>query len=441
MIVDITNETLGQIRNPALADYAAIYLRIYDDFMAQVRATGIGICSDDDRPDLELMRRDLKRHGAIFRNHGRSIYSKAISPACLACQTGVGSATFFISLKCHRDCYYCFNPNQADYDTYSRQQRDLVQELAEIEDMGLNMKHAALTGGEPLLHKEKAVTFFAECGRRFPGVYKRLYTCGDHLDRRVLARLRAAGLDEIRLSIRMHDLAKGHRHTLEKLALAREYIPRVMVEMPVLPGTLEEMKALLMELEALHIHSINLLEFCYPLTNAEAFNERSFRVKRRPYRVLYDYWYAGGVPVSGSEAACLALLTFALEEGLQLGVHYCSLENKLTGQNYQQNCGRRLPKTVTFSDKDYLLKSAKVFGRDVGKVRGRLSIVGPGMAQYNRDYDYLEFNVNHIRALAGLDVEIGLSTSTLEQRPDGDYLRELKVDLTYPALFEPDIDV
>ena len=76
-----------------------------------------------------------------------------------------------------------------------------------------------------------------------------------------------------------------------------------------------------------------LLEFCYPYFNSEVFVERNFKVKKQPFRVLYNYWYAGGLPVSQSELDCLKLVEFALDEGLTMGVHYCSLENKQTAQD------------------------------------------------------------------------------------------------------------
>jgi len=441
VIIDITPETQHQIKNPRFAAYAAIYERIYDDFMKQVQATGIEICAEDDSQAVAARINALRHSGAIFRNADRSIYINAISPACVACQTGIGSATFFISLQCHRDCYYCFNPNQVEYNHFNHQQRDLVRELEEIQAAGMKINHLALTGGEPLLHKDEAVDFLRYASDNFPDTFKRLYTTGDHANEAMLRRLRDAGLEEIRFSIRMHDLAKGHRLTLERIALAREYIPTVMVEMPILPGTQAVMEAVLLELERLQIHSINLLEFCYPFNRAQVFRQKGFQVKKRPYKILYNYWYAGGVPIAGSEQACLDLLAFALDQGLTIGVHYCSLENKLTGQNYQQNAHQPIPKTAYFSEKDYLLKSAKVFGRDVPKALNALHRNGYRHYQRNREHRYLEFHVSQIETLADLDVEVGISSSVQETRQGDQYLRELKVDLTTPQLFDLAHDV
>jgi hypothetical protein len=129
-------------------------------------------------------------------------------------------------------------------------------------------------------------------------------------------------------------------------------------------------------------------------------------------------------------------MDFALEQKLTIGVHYCSLENKLTGQNYQQNNGRSLPQTATFSDKDYLLKSAKVFGRDISKVLNVFNRNGYRDYQRSREHRYLEFHVDQIKNLADLNIEIGVSTSTLEMRENDLVVRELKVDLTRPQLFD-----
>jgi pyruvate formate-lyase activating enzyme-like uncharacterized protein len=445
MIVPITPTTHGQIRNPAFARYATIYLDIYADFLQQVAATGVEIESEEAAQEAAARNAAQRDHvgarQARFRNGGRSIVLNRISPACVACQKGIGSATFFVSLQCHRDCYYCFNPNQVEYETYTQAERDVVAELEQIAAAGYRMDYLALTGGEPLLHRQESLDFFATAKRLFPQAHARLYTTGDHANATTLAALRDAGLREIRFSVRMHDTAQARRHTLQRIALAREYIPTVMVEMPVLPGTRAEMEVLLLALDELQIHSINLLEFCYPLHNGEAFRQRGFKIRRRPYETLYNYWYAGGVPVAGSEELCLDLLGFALDRELGLGVHYCSLENKLTGQNYQQNAGRSLPATLTLSPDDYLLKSAKVFGADIPRVYHRLRQTGYYDAEKSTQPRYLAFHVSQIEALSDLDVEIGLSTSTFERRADGEYLRELKVDLTTPQTFELARDV
>lgn len=435
MIIPITHHTHHQIKNPAFSAYARMYLTIYERFMAQVEATGIAVDPEDHSERVDEKRRALVSKGAVIRNNDHSIYINAISPACVACRKGVGTATFFVSLRCHRDCYYCFNPNQVDYDHFTTHQRDLVAELEAIHAQGQKLDYLALTGGEPLLHPEQTFAFFRRATELFPKTHKRLYTCGDHVNEAVLRELEAARLEEIRFSIRMHDSATARRQTLERIALAARSIPQVMVEMPILPGSLDEMKDILTELDRIGIFGINLLEFCYPLTNAPAFNAHQFQVKNRPFQTLYEYWYAGGVPVSGSDLVCLDLLEFAIDQGMRLGVHYCSLENKFTGQNFQQNAGYKLPRIAQLSQRDFMLKSAKVFGKDIPPVRHVLEQKRCRDFEANPQYDYLEFPINQIPSLKKLEVEIGISTSTLEQREEGMVVRELKVDLTTPRMF------
>jgi pyruvate formate-lyase activating enzyme-like uncharacterized protein len=440
MIFEIDRDSIAAIRNPELRAYARRYQEIYEHFKEQVHETGIGIDTQDYRKEAESRIERLKAAGAVGRNGDRSIHLNRISPACVACQTAIGSLTFFISLMCHRNCYFCFNANQENYSYYQEHARDCVNELNQIHADGQALRYIGLTGGEPLLHKAETIAFFKEAKRLFPESHTRLYTCGDHADEATMAKLRDARLDEIRFSLRLHDFEKGNRHSFKRIEKARTYIPKVMVEMPVMPGGMPQMKEILTELDRMGIHGINLLEFCFPFHNADEFNEKGYVVKWPPYRTLYEYWYAGGLPISRSELDCLELLEFAIAEDLELGVHYCSLENKHTAQLYFLNSRPEVPHTHYFSKKDYLLKSAKVAGKDVPRVADRL--VAHGYRGFRlHDDGILEFHVSQIEGLRDIDIDIGLSSSVLEDRDACIVLRELKVDLTYPQVFDMGQDV
>ena len=178
-----------------------------------------------------------------------------------------------------------------------------------------------------------------------------------------------------------------------------------------------------------------------PLNNAETYRQKGFKVKAHPFKVLYDYWYGGGLPISRSELVCLELVEFALDNNLKMGVHYCSVENKQTGQIYQQNAGISLPKYMSFSQRDYFIKSAKVFGADIEKVQLIFKHKGISNYQLFEDKNYLEFNVQNVKDLKDLDIEIGISTNVVETRDGNAYLRELKVDVTTPKTFQLAEDV
>lgn len=209
MIIDVSENTLEQIRNPILRSYAGIYVNIYQDFLHQISQVGIEIDETDYNPLVKEKIDTLQKRGAIVRNDSKSIYINAISPACIACQKGIGTATFFISLKCNRHCFFCFNPNQEKFEYFRNHVRDINTELDNIKSKGMLVKHLALTGGEPLMHKEETISFFDRGSKDFPDAYNRLYTNGDYLNIEILDSLKKAGLDEIRISIRIEDLENG----------------------------------------------------------------------------------------------------------------------------------------------------------------------------------------------------------------------------------------
>ena len=308
-------------------------------------------------------------------NGGASIWRGWISPACLACRKGEQTATFFVSLKCTKNCYFCFNPNQENYEYFRHHTRDITAELRQAYKQGQHFNCLAVTGGEPCLHKPEVLDFLRCAKELYPDVHVRIYTSGDLLDDAFLAELASAGLDELRFSVKPQETDGVQAQLFDRIGAAVKAIPDVMVEMPVIPGEEEEMRRLLLRLDAMGVRGINLLEFCFPLYNEDEFQRRDFMLRRKPYKVLYNYWYAGGLPVAGSEAACLDLLRFAEERKLGMGVHYCSLDNKNTGQVFQQNRGflfddafARSHAWLSMDTQDYFLKCARAFEEDAVQV-------------------------------------------------------------------------
>ncbi len=356
-------------------EYAKAFNQVERDYEHAVAAFGVPFEA------AESCSRTRRAHvantcGCHCENGGTSLWRGWISPACLACRTGERTATFFVDLRCTRHCYFCFNPNQDHYEYFLSHQRDIVSELNAAHAAGAQFDCLAVTGGEPLLHKDQVVSFIQRARELYPEAHVRLYTCGDLLDNACLAQLAEVGLNEIRFSVKPEDVANADAPVFERMAAAVSALPQVMVEMPVIPGTLSVMRELLSRLDAMGVRGINLLEFCFPLCNAEEFRSRDFKLRKHPFNYLYDYWYGGGIPVAGSEAEALALLEYAHEQRLQLGVHYCSSDNKNTGQIYQQNKAfledaalQAAYPWLTFDEGDKLLKCAKAFGKDAKSVR------------------------------------------------------------------------
>lgn len=257
----------------------------------------------------------LEALGLTIRNGGASAYLNKISPACVDCSGGAG-LTVNLTTECNRKCYFCF------YRGPHKEEIKLIDVIKNIYTFRHHILSFAISGGECLLELDATVKALElakiiSCG----ACQTRIYTNGDLVDRDSLEKLQGTGLDEIRISI------KPDNKIIEKIALAKEYIPRVMVETPVFPDEEETMKGILSELNELDIFGVNLLEFVFCCQNAREYAKRGYQLmtdRLNDFSQLFPYDY----PVHGSESACLNLLEFSAKEKFSMGVHYCSLKNK-----------------------------------------------------------------------------------------------------------------
>lgn len=443
MIQRLTEDDLSSVDNEVLREYARRYLYIEQDFFENLEEFGLPFAEEKTAGEGGCVSSIAEAvSGVRLCNDGKSAVLNWRSSACDVCQKGIGTETFVLTLQCPHRCFFCFNPNQEDYDGRRPEVRDVCGQLEERAARGVVYAHLALTGGEPLIYPEETTGFVAKAKELFPNVHVRLYTSGHGATDEVLERLRDAGLDELRFSVKTDGSAGAIGRTLDVISRAVGLIPDVLVEMPVMPDERVLMEDLLRRLDALGVRGINLLELGFPFFNGEEFARRGYRLKRDPFRVLYDYAYAGGLPVAGSEQVALALMAFSAEQGLGLGVHYCSMENKQTGQVYHQNhpWARRFP-LRRLSERDYFLKSAKVFGLDRNPVEEALTRKGFAFERRD-DYDFTEFPIDAIGVLREElpHVEIGVSYAVCEPRDGEVALRELRIDLTTPEVFDAGAD-
>jgi pyruvate formate-lyase activating enzyme-like uncharacterized protein len=406
-----------------------LYNDIESEYITRFKREGIVFskCHEGAGERQHLIER-LRSKGAVFRNGEASIHLNRISPACIACTGAPGSKTFLLSVQCHRNCYFCFNPHQADYEKYRVDMNDWEHELDLLLETGTPMTHVALTGGEPLAHRDEMLRFFKEIRKNYPHAHTRLYTSGDLLDIPTMKALEDTGLTEIRFSVKLDDPVDLRETLLATIRQAKVSIPQVMVEMPVIPETDAEMEELLRQLDEIGIFGINLLEFGFPLHRWTEFARRGFRIKNPPFEVLYDYSYAGGLPVWGSELLALRLLDFALDESLTLGIHYCSLANKHRDQIYTMNRPYAQNNPVYhFDEDDYFLKSMVVFGADCQRVRTVFEHL-PFVRYVEDPTDAsLQFNPRDRGFLKDVDVDLYVSYNVIEERADGPIIRELKL--------------
>ena len=419
-----------------LREYAQAFDEVEREFEQSVATFGVPFEAGESSPRAARAR-TARACGVRCENGDASLWRGWISPACLACRTGERTATFFVDLRCTRQCYFCFNPNQDHYEYFRTHARNIVAELEQAHASGASFDCLAITGGEPMLHAAEVVAFLRRAQELYPGVHTRLYTSGDLLDAAGLRALAEAGLTEIRFSTKPSDAGGGAERVYELMAQAVAAIPDVMIEVPVIPGTLDEMKELLVRADAIGVRGVNLLEFCFPLHNAEEFRARGFTLRKRPFAYLYNYWYGGGIPVAGSEWDALALVEFVAREGLRLGVHYCSSDNKNTGQIFQQNKAffadgalRAAYPWLRQDEGSRFLMCAKAFGDDVELVRAWAE--GAGVPhRVDADVPSIALPLDAVTALrqACPAVELGRSVNVAEQGEDGAVrVREVALD-------------
>ena len=181
MALLLNHENLTAVRNPAFRQYAENCLAVYDDFVRQVEQFELPFAPEREA-ELRSAREKLPGCGVKTRNEGASLVLGEVCGACEACRIGVDSYTGIISLMCHRNCFFCFNPNQEEYDSYTHEKKDWEKELRQVRRRQPGLKYVALTGGEPLLHKAEAVEYFRTARTLWPDASMRLYTSGDLLE-------------------------------------------------------------------------------------------------------------------------------------------------------------------------------------------------------------------------------------------------------------------
>ena len=376
---------------------------------------------------VSQLRQELAKRQATFRNAGASISCGWLSKACVEC-TGVnGSETFSTTFKCHRNCYFCFNFNLADYDKYVQCGCPWEQELAAAhEATGGKLAVIGLTGGEPLLNLDDSIAFLKRAGELFPNAHKRMYTSGDLLTPDGAKRLAQAGLDEIRFSIKQDDPNQLRETVLDNMKMAASYIKDVVVEMPIVPDTKEVMKDWMRRFAQNGIKGMNLLEFCFPFHSWEEFDKRGFTLKNPPFDEMFDYGYSGGLAVAGSEELALELMVWALDEGLGFGLHYCSLENKHRSEIRQMNePARNVHPIFEFDESDFFVKTAKVFGAQRDAARQILLDAQVQDVVEDDDDDTIAFAPRYASLFDGTDISPMIAFNVLDRDEQGRFLREV----------------
>ncbi|HVL86816.1 MAG TPA: radical SAM protein [Candidatus Thermoplasmatota archaeon] len=255
---------------------------------------------------------------SVERIHGDSLAVGPLAQGCKQCARGE-KLVLYVTGVCHWKCFYCpVSAARRNKDQlYANERRidpaapDAVARV--VDEARLIGAHGTgITGGDPMYAPERVVAYCRALKDAFgPRHHVHLYTQVD-FDPAWLAKLKDAGLDEIRFhppEEHWSDMDAGHHARL--VPAARKAGLVVGVEIPILPPMHEETMALLRWCAENGVRFVNVNELEFSETNARKLLARGF-----------DYASDDTNKVAGAEAAARRILLESV--GLRMPVHYCS---------------------------------------------------------------------------------------------------------------------
>jgi len=219
----------------------------------------------------------------------------------------------FVTGRCGKGCYYCpLSEERYGKDVVFANEIQVTQvEQAVKEAHMIDAEGVGITGGEPLLVIDRTCqylrAFKQEFGERF---HAHLYTALEPVPVKRVGLLLDAGLDELRL----HRFKAGD--DLDKLRAMTQGTMDLGLEVPALPGQLEQMKRLLRDLDEAHLDFVNINELEFGPLNADQLRTHGFVLDPKSVAA-----------VRGSEKTAIALLDWAGRH-TSLNVHFCPLTLK-----------------------------------------------------------------------------------------------------------------
>ncbi|MCD6428365.1 MAG: radical SAM protein [Desulfurococcales archaeon] len=175
---------------------------------------------------------------------------------CKLCMEGLKSVLFVTGL-CSERCFYCpISPGRRGRDVVfindvrvSDIEKDVVCEV-----VASGSKGVGITGGDPLIRLDRTIKIIKNLKDFFGSSFHiHLYTAGTLLKDEAMSKLVNAGLDEIRI----HVINDGSWRAVK---LAVDYPVSVGIENPVIPGSMTELKNLILKAYSIGVGFVNLNE-------------------------------------------------------------------------------------------------------------------------------------------------------------------------------------
>ena len=171
---------------------------------ADALRNGIAVDRAEDDPGraerVDALLDALDRGGIRGSAERRTLFTRHLPPGCRGCLQGKGTNAF-VTGKCTRDCFFCFNQKPRKDELVVHGIRLAEPEEAPDVVRRYGLRSVGVSGGEPTLKPERLLRLVRAL-RTLPfRVRIDLYTNGDCLSDELLAQLKDAGLDAIRFNL------------------------------------------------------------------------------------------------------------------------------------------------------------------------------------------------------------------------------------------------
>ncbi len=265
-------------------------------------------------PELPVARPTASEKYAGSRHLG------VLPRGCMQCREGA-KLVLFVTGLCDKECFYCPVSRDKMYrDVVYANERpvhigdwDAIIDEAEL----IDAKGAGITGGDPMVVPDRVVDLCRRMKAHFgPDFHLHLYTsCA--FDTAWIARLKDAGLDEIRFHPELAEYADMPNSWHD--AAIREAIRvglTTMVEIPCVPGAEADILAMARYLERVGAHGLNMNELEFSDPNVKSLRGRGFELRNDESQC-----------VAGSRESAAEVLTAWRADHDARGdfsVHFCS---------------------------------------------------------------------------------------------------------------------
>ncbi len=270
---------------------------------------------------------------------------------CQLCVQG-SKLVLFVTGICSRACYFCpISDKKYKKDVIYADEWPVTNINQIIEEAKLiEAKGAGITGGDPLCKLWRTLFCIRKLKKQFgKNFHIHLYTPLNLINKKTLAKLYNAGLDEIRFHPNL-----DNNKVWRRIRLAKNYNWKIGIEIPVIPKKEKQTKKLIDFLSEIKIDFLNLNEL-------EIADNKQSKLSELGYKTKNELSYA----VKGSEELALKLLRYC--KGKIKNVHYCTakLKDKVQLANRIKRRAKNIARPYDIINKDGTLTRGAIYLKEL----------------------------------------------------------------------------